>query len=93
MVFNAQSVNNKCTGIIEHVIDFDNDVMFISVTWLKSKNNNITSTFEDYGYKLHHNIRRDRRKEIGGGVGILVRSTLNVKPIKVKQFQSFEHCC
>ena len=92
MVFNAPSVNNKCTDIMEHVIDFDNDVMFISETWLKSKNNNITSTFEDYGYKLHHNIRRDRRKEIGGGVDILVKSTLNVKPIKVKQFQSFEHC-
>ena len=76
---------------MEHVMDFDTDALFISETWWKSKKNSITAYFSDYGYKLHHNIRKDRRKELGG-VGILVKTTLDVKPIKVKQFQSFEHC-
>ena len=92
MVFNSQSINNKYMNLMEHVMDFDTDVLFISETWLKSNKNSVTASFSDYGYKLHHNIRKDRRKELGGGVGILVKTTLDVKPIKVKQFLSFEHC-
>ena len=76
---------------MEHVTDFDADVLFLSETWLKSKKNNITAMFDEYGYKLHHNIRKERKKEAGGGVGILVKSTLDVKPVKVKQYQTFEH--
>ena len=76
---------------MEHVTDFDADVLFLSETWLKSKKNNITAMFDEYGYKLHHNIRTERKKETGGGVGILVKSTLDVKPVKVKQYQTFEH--
>ena len=43
---------------MEHVIDWDADVLFLSETWLKSKNNSVTAKFLEYGYKLFHNIHR-----------------------------------
>ena len=92
MVLNTQSICNKCDQVMEHVIDNDTEVMFLSETWLKSKKNEITAEVKTYGYELHHNPRKNRKKETGGGVGILVKNTMDVKPVKVNQFQSFEHC-
>ena len=91
LAFNSQSIGNKCTAVMEHVIDHDADAVFLSETWLKSNKSNVTATFKSYGYVLHHNIRINRAKELGGGVGILIKESLKVKPIKVKQFQAFEH--
>ena len=91
-MFNCQSICNKCTELMEHVTDGDADVILLSETWLKSKRNNVTATVCDYGYTLHHTIRKNRAKEGGGGVGILVKKCLSTKLIKVKQFQTFEHC-
>ena len=92
LVFNAQSICNKGTLLMEHIIDHDAGVLFLTETWLKSKKNNVTAMFEEYGYVLHHNIRKNRAKQLGGGVGILVKKCANAKPIMVTQFQSFEHC-
>ena len=91
LAFNSQSIGNKSTTLMEHVIDHDADTVFLSETWLKSNKNSVTAIFESYGYTLHHNIRKNRAKEIGGGVGILVKKSIQVKSIKVKQFQAFEH--
>ena len=77
---------------MEHVLDHDADVMLLSETWLRSKKNNVTAAIEQQGYKLYHTIRKNRAKELGGGVGVLVKKCLTAKQIKVKQFQSFEHC-
>ena len=77
---------------MEHVLDHDADVLFLSEAWLKSKKNSITATFDEYGYVLHHIIRKNRAKELGGGVGILVKKCANVKQMKVTQFQTYEHC-
>ena len=76
---------------MEHLIHYNADVLYLSETWLKSKSNSVTAKFLEYGYKLFHNIRRNRAKERGGGVGILVKECIEVKPIKVKQYQTFEH--
>ena len=78
--------------MMEHIIDFDASVLFLSETWLTSQKNSITAKFKDYGYELYHNVRKGRSKEIRGGVGILVKSSLHVQPVKPKMFQSFEHC-
>ena len=91
LVLNTQSICNKCDSVMEHVKDHDADVMFLSETWLKSKKNEITAEVKTHGYELHHNPRKNRAKETGGGVGILVKKTMEVKPEKVKQFQTFEH--
>ena len=91
-VFNSQSICNKCPQLIEYIIDHDVDVVLLSETWLKSKKNEVTAMVEQHGYKLHHTIRKNRAKEVGGGVGIIVKKSLTAKQIKVKQFKSFEHC-
>ena len=92
LVLNSRSICNKSTLVMEHVTDCDADALFLSETWLKSKKNNVTATFEEYGYVLYHNIRKGRAKDGGGGVGVLVKKCIKVKQIKVKQFQTFEHC-
>ena len=76
---------------MEHIIDADASVVCLSETWLKSNKNDITATVKSYNYEMFHNIRKNRAKDTGGGVGIIFKNDLNVKQIKVKQFQTFEH--
>ncbi len=76
---------------MEHVTDHNADVAFITETWLKSDKNKVTAEIKSYGYELKHNIRKDPEKEKGGGVGILVRSTLSVTQLTSRSFTSFEH--
>ena len=90
-LWNVCSLNNKLPDLMEHILDRDSDVVFLTETWLKDDKNAITAEIKTYGYRLLHNRRKDREKERGGGVGILVRSTLVAKQLSVKHFQSFEH--
>ena len=76
---------------MEHVIDHDAGVVFLCETWLKSKKNSTTAMFEEFGYKLYHDIRMGRAKEGGGGVGILVKSIFHARPVKSIQYQTYEH--
>ena len=92
LVLNAWSICNKYDIVMEHVLDFDADVLFLSETWLKSQKNSVTAFFKDYGYLMYHNIRKDRTKDVGGGVGFLVKESIKVKNVKVTQFVTFEHC-
>ena len=92
LVFNSQSICNKCPEVMEHVVDNDADIVFLSETWLRSMKNEVTGAVKEYGYTLRHTTRKGRKKEIGGGVGILHKSSLNVKPVKVNSYQTFEHC-
>ena len=75
---------------MEHLLDSDPDIVFVTETWLTSEKNNITANVQSYGYKLLHKPRKDRQKERGGGVGILVKSTIPRKPVPSKEFHSFE---
>ena len=76
---------------MEYVTDYDADVMLLSETWLKSRKSSITATIEEYGYTLKHSIRKNRAKETGGGVGVLLKQSLTAKQVKSKQYQTFEH--
>ena len=76
---------------MEHIIDRESDIAFLTETWLHSDNNSITAEIKTYGYQLLHNRRKDRLKDRGGGVGILVKSTLTAKQLPAKHFSSFEH--
>ena len=76
---------------MEHIIDRESDIVFLTETWLQSDNNSITAEIKTYGYRLLHNRREDRAKDRGGGVGILVKSKLNAKQLAAKHFSSFEH--
>ena len=76
---------------MEHIIDLDSDIVFLTETWLESDNNSVTAEVKSYGYRLLHDRRKDRDKETGGGVGILIKSKIDAKQLKVKHYTSFEH--
>ena len=88
--WNFQSIRNKCAEVMEHILDHDANVVFLSETWLEADKNDITAQFRSYGFTLLHNRRKGREKEIGGGVGVLVKSTMIHKHMKCKFFTSFE---
>ena len=90
-MWNVTSMINKTPDIMEHLLDREPSIVFLSETWLKSNRNNVTSLVKEYGYILLHNIRKNRKKETGGGVGILLKIDINYKRINHKQFSSFEH--
>ena len=90
VAWNVQSIRNKCSEIMEHILDHDANVVFLSETWMESDKNDTTALFRTYGYTLLHNRRNGREKEIGGGVGVLVKSTMIHKHLKCKFFSSFE---
>ena len=76
---------------MEHILDRQSDIVFLNETWLQSEKNAITAEIKTYGYKLLHNVRKDREKERGRGVGIMVKSALNFKQLSVVHYTSFEH--
>ena len=90
-LWNVHSLNDKLTDVMEHILDRQSDVVFLTETWLQSEKNAVTAEIQTYGYKLLHNIRKDRDKELGGGVGIMVKSTLITKQLSVIHYTSFEH--
>ena len=89
-LWNVTSMINKTPDIMEHLLDRDPCIVFLE-TWLKSNKNNATSLVKDYGYILLHNIRKNREKKIGGGVGILLKMDVRYTRINQKQYSSFEH--
>ena len=91
LVINCQSICNKCTKLMEYASDNDADIMMLSETWLKTKRNEITASVKEFGYVLRHTIRKNRAKETGGGVGILLKNTITAKHLKSEPYQSFEH--
>ena len=76
---------------MEHIVDRKSDIIFLTETWLQTDKNNITAEIKTYGYKLLHNRRKDRKKEIGGGVGVMIKADLSSKQLPVRHFESFEH--
>ena len=76
---------------MEHLLDSDPSFVFLTETWLKTNRNNVTALVKEYEYELVHNIRKNREKENGGGVGILLKTNIKYKRIDQKQFTSFEH--
>ncbi len=76
---------------MEHVLDRNSDIVFLTETWLHSDKNAITAEIKTYGYKLLHNRRKDREKVLGGGVGVVVKNSLLAKQLPVKHYTSFEH--
>ena len=82
------AIQHLCTDILRSNID----IVFITETWLSSKQNSIN--FEIPGYKLH---RRDRFRRVGGGVCIYLRDTFNTVEFSARSVaQSHEalwsHC-
>ncbi len=72
-------------------MDRRSDIVFLTETWLQSDKNSVTAEAKSFGYKFLHDRRKDRAKEGGGGVGVLVKEALSSKQLPVKHYTSFEH--
>ena len=81
---------NKTVKIMEHLTDHNPSIVFLSETWLKSNKNDVTACVKKYGYILLHNRRQGRQKELGGGVGLLLKTGISYKHLNYKQYSSFE---
>ena len=84
-------MNDRLPDIMERILDCNSDVVFLTETWLQTDENAITAEVKTYGYELLHNRRKDREKERGGGVGLLVRNNISAKQLKVKHYSSLEY--
>ena len=91
--WNVHSLNNKTDEVMEHVLDFNADLVFLCELWLQSDINCVTAKVKTYNYTLLHTIRKSTTKCRGGGIGLLYSNKLIVKKIrKVKHhFESFEY--
>ena len=81
--------DEKRSNIIQTLLDMDIQVACITETWFDSKNGKFTANIKDAGYELIHGFRENQR---GGGVAILYKNSLAVKPGEASstKYQSFE---
>ena len=82
---------HKTDKIMEHILDRDSDIAFLTETWLTSECNHVTAMVKTHGYELLHCRRKNSVKEVGGGVGVLVKAKIKKKQLKSKNVSSFEH--
>ena len=47
---------------MEHIRDYNADVVFFTETWQTSLNNKVTAAVKNYGYVLKHNVRNHDNK-------------------------------
>lgn len=80
--WNVHSLNNKTDEVMEHVLDFNADLVFLCELWLQSDINCVTAKVKTYNYTLLHTIRKSTTKCRGGGIGLLYSNKLIVKKIR-----------
>lgn len=85
--FNARSICNKLSQVVELLKDHNVDVCLLSETWLNRNNASILATeLAEFGYQIIHNSRPTR----GGGTAVLFKKSLNVKKQKAENYNTFE---
>ena len=89
-LWNVTSMINKTPKIMEHLLDRDPKIVFLTETWLKSDVSDVTALVKTYGYKLVHDRRKNRDKETGGGVGIMLKLGMKHKHVPIRTYSSFE---
>ena len=53
-VWNVCSMNNKLPNIMEHILDCNSDIVFLTETWLQTDKNPITAEIKTYPEE--HNV-------------------------------------
>ena len=88
---NVSSVKNKAISVSDLVISRDIDILALTETWLGSAiDAHVINTLVPCGYELHSVSRPHGTR--GGGVAVLYKSGLTVKPIPVRDnYTNFEH--
>ena len=89
--WNANRIRNKTITLVDHVIEYDVDIMVITETWLAEDDSVVIGECKPPGYEFLNFPRGGSRQ--GGGIGILYKKTLNLIS-SPSGFNSvnFEHC-
>ena len=87
---NTQSLKNKDTIQLDHLIEMKTDICIVTETWLKENDDSWLecSDISRNGYKIQTHNRNIRK---GGGLAIMYRSNLNVSVIEANQTRSMEY--
>ena len=88
---NARSVRSKTIFLNDFISTHNFDLFAISETWLGCEATNdihINSILPD-GYMMHHVDRNSERR--GGGIALIYKVCLEVRPNKLLKFTQFEH--
>ena len=77
---------------MESLTELKCNILLVCETWLTTAKNDVTASISDFGYNIHHVIRKNSSKIREGGVGILYPT--NIKPVRLNcgSYSSFEHC-
>ena len=88
---NVRSVKNKAVSVSDFVISRDIDILALTETWLGSAiDGHMINTLVPCGYKFRSVSRP--HGTCGGGVAMLYKSGLTVKPIPMRDnYTNFEH--
>ena len=89
---NVQSVRNKIDHIIEAIISHDLDLLILTETWLTTddKDQFFIRALNIKGYKFYSFPRGNNTGH--GGVGIIIRSSINIKSASQCDSTNFENC-
>ena len=78
-VINCQSISGKLDFVIDHIKEYQLNIVALTETWLSSedsKNKYVIDQCVAHGYTLHHSPRTSGRRV--GGVGLLVSNVIKV---------------
>ena len=89
---NVQSVRNKIDHIIEAIISHDLDILILTETWLTTddKDQFFIRALNIKGYKFYSFPRGNNTGH--GGVGIIIRSSINIRSASQCDSTNFENC-
>ena len=93
-LINAQSVRNKTNMIVDHIIDNDIDVLWITESWLcESGDEKMIKDLTPDGYKFI-NVPRSKgcKEKHRGGIGILYRASYKLNTKTEFNASSLENC-
>ena len=86
--YNPHSINNKTIDVLEYIKDLNLDIILIQESWLKEEDGSKLAEIKELGY----NILSNPRKRRGGGLAVLYKQHLKLKPnTKASKFKSFEN--
>ena len=84
----------RLDNVLQFIEDNDIGISCLCETWFDSQKGKFTARIKEAGFEIVHANRDDRR---GGGVAILYKKSLRVKPGEesTTKFSSFEfaYCC
>ena len=64
------------------------DIAVLQETWLNKGDKNILAEISEYGYNVYKSSRQSKAN--GGGVAILGKSSINISPIELGRYKTFE---